>query len=1006
MKGRSMKKNLFSFRILLLFIAFVFATQAYAQDIQVTGKVTDAKDKSTLPSATVLIKGTTSGILTDMDGNFTIKVKSGAILVFSFIGYIPQEVLITNQKTLNISLAQEATMLEEVLVIGYGTQKKTDRTGAIAHVTAAELNQGSLSDPIQGLQGKASGVIITKKGGDPNAGFAVKIRGSAGFDSNTQPLFVIDGIPNADPTSIAPEDIESYNILKDAASTAIYGSQGANGVIIITTKKGSSKGKNGGALISFNSKTSFDKVANTLNVLSADELRDFAKLKLQDALIEHPKWTVDSIFLDGGHNTDWQKEIYRTGITVDNNLSFSGGSETSTYYASITHANWQGVMKGTEKERTSAKLNLSHKAFDNKLTLTGNITTSFENNDYENYGGWGKDDIIYQALSRNPTDPVYNANGSYNKTQREFNYENPLATINSVTNIRDSKSYSGNLKADMIVVKGLTASINTGYFRNDNESNYFRPANMFASADNGFGRRSYSNNYQKLFEATLNFVKKFDNHNMDAIGGYSWQESGYNGFSAQGTNAQSPYTGPNNLGTLVDVKYGDISSYKGMSKLIGMFARAQYNYNSKYYASVSIRRDGSTKFGSNNKWGLFPTAALGWNLQDEAFLRGIKWIDQLKLRGSYGVSGNQAIGEYRSQVAWVPGGLAINPETGQQVISFQPAWNANPDLKWERTAEVNIGIDFAFLNKRFSGSLEVYQKNTSDLLGAYSVPVPPNLARTTFANSGSIQNRGIELFVQTFIVNKTNFSWKTSITASHNKSEFTDLGRFATDESGIRHEGFISGRGMVGEEYWVTGVAVGHEVGAFYLPKYVTLLDGSFIYVSKTGGFTAVLSEAQREFVGSANADVELGWSNSFNFLNNWSADLAFRSMIGNQVYNATKMFFDYPGNMPSLNGLPEATDWYKQGRTKTGSTIADKYLENASFLRLDYISIGYNVNIEKYKWISSLKLFVVANNLFTITGYSGIDPETSMSGLSYGIDQYNVYPKTRTITFGINASF
>lgn len=1005
MKMKPTKKNFIFLRMLFLFAIILFASQAFAQDVQLSGTVTDAKDKSTLPGATVIVKGTTNGTLTDIDGNYTLKVSPGSTLVFSFIGYLSQEVVFSGQKTLNIALVQEAHTLDEVLVIGYGTQKKTDRTGAIAHVTAAELNQGSMTDPIQGLQGKASGVVITKKGGDPNAGFAVKIRGSAGFDSNTQPLFVIDGIPNADPTAVAPEDIESYNILKDAASTAIYGSQGANGVIIITTKKGTSKGKNGGNVTTFNSKTSFDRVAKKLNILNADELRGFAELKLQDAKIEHPNWTVDSIFKDGGANTDWQDEIYRTGITTDNNLSFSGGSETSTYYASVTHANWQGVMKGTEKERTTAKLNVTHKAFKNKVTLSGNLSTSFENNDYENYSGWGKDDIIYQAISRNPTDPVYNPNGTYNKTQREFNYENPIATINEVTNIRDLKSYLANLKADWIIINGLTASLNTGYIRNDNESNYFRPADLFASADNGYGRRSYNNSYQKLLESTLNYVKKIENHNFDAILGYSWQESGYDGFSAQGSNAQSPYTGPNNLGTLVDVKYGDISSYKGMSRLIGMFGRVQYNFNSKYYASASIRRDGSTKFGENNKWGWFPTGAIGWNMHDEEFLKGISWIDQLKLRGSYGVSGNQNIGEYRSQVAWQPGGLGTNPETGQQVIVFQPAWNANPDLKWERTAEINIGIDFAFLNNKFSGSLEVYQKNTSDLLGAYQVPVPPNLARTTFANSGSIQNSGIELFFQMFAVNKTDFTWKTSLTASHNKSEFTDLGQFATDENGIRHEGYISGRGMVGEEYWVTGVAVGHEVGAFYLPVFVTLSNGEFIYKSKTGGYTSLLNEAQREWVGSANAKVELGWSNSFTFFRNWSADLSFRSMIGNKVFNATKMFFDFPGNMPSLNGLPDAIDWYKQGR-KTGSTIADIYLEDASFLRLDYISVGYTFNVSKYDWIQNLKVFVVANNLFTLTGYSGIDPETSMNGLSYGIDQYNVYPKTRTITFGINASF
>ena len=345
-------------------------------------------------------------------------------------------------------------------------------------------------------------------------------------------------------------------------------------------------------------------------------------------------------------------------------------------------------------------------------------------------------------------------------------------------------------------------------------------------------------------------------------------------------------------------------------------------------------------------------------------------------------------------------------QTGQQVVSFQPAWNANPDLKWERTSEINVGIDFAMFNSRVSGSLEVYSKNTTNLLGAYDVPVPPNLASRTFANSGAITNKGIELYTQAFVVNSKNFDWKTSLVVAHNKSEFTDLGRFTTDSEGIRKQGFISGRGMVGEEYYLVGIAVGQEVGSFYLPKYIGIKNGEFIYESKTGGFTNKLSDAKRYFAGTANPDIELGWSNSLTFFKSWNLDFAFRSLIGNKVYNATRSFFDFPGNMPSLNGLPDAIDWYEEGRTETGPTIADIYLEDASFLRLDYVTLSYSINTKKIDWLSSLKVYVVGSNLFTITGYSGIDPETTMDGTAYGIDQYNVYPKTRSLSIGINASF
>jgi len=1000
-----MKHNYLFNRFLIASFFMLLSTALLAQQLKVTGTVVDADDDTSLPGVTILEKGTTNGTVTDIDGVYSLTVNEGAILVFSYVGYESQEVAAVDG-LLNIRLAVKSEMLEEVLIIGYGTQKKTDKTGAVAHVKAEELNGGVITDPIQSMQGKAAGVLITKKGGDPNEGFNVQIRGSSGFDSETQPLYVIDGVPGVDPTTVAPEDIETFNILKDAASTAIYGSRGANGVIIITTKKGTLVKKGGKAIsnVNFNSKVSFDRVAKKLNVLSSDEVRGFANTLLQDS--GEPGWTVDSIFNDGGANTDWQDEIYRTGITTSNNLSFTGGTEKSTYYASITNAIWQGVMKGTEKERTIAKVNLMHKAFNDRLTLSGTLSGTFENNDYENYDGWDKDDIIYQALQRNPTDPVYNPDGSYNKKTRVFNYENPIATINEIQNVRDAKRFLGSLKADLEIVTGLVGSVNIGYIRDDHENSIFRPSGLYATADNGYAKKEYDNNTQKMIDITFTYIKSFNNaHNLNVLGGYSWQESIYDGFWAQGEDAQSDYIAYNDLGIMNDVQYGDIDSWKGKWNLIGFFARAQYNYKSKYYASASIRRDGSSKFGENNKWGWFPTAAVGWNIHGEDFMENVSWLDQLKLRASWGIAGNQEIGEYRSLVAWETSGKAINPETGQEVVTFQPAWNANPDLKWEETAEINIGVDFAFFNSKLSGSLDVYQKTTSDLLGEYDVPVPPNLARKTYANSGKLENKGIELFLQAYVIDKKNFKWKTSLNVSHNKSKMLDLGEYFNEEDGVRKEGQISGRGMVGEEYYVTGIIVGEEIGAFYLPTFVTIKDGKFIYESNTGGFTDKLTDAKRQIVGSAAPDVELGWSNSINFFKNWTFDFAFRAMIGNDVYNATQMFFDYPGNLPSLNAVPEAIDWYEQDR-ETGATIADFYVEDASFLRLDFVSLGYDFNMSNVKWVQKFRLYIASNNLFTVTGYSGIDPETSIDGLAFGIDQYNVYPKTRTLTFGLNVTF
>jgi len=986
MKRTNFKQNWKASLTCILFLSFGLI--ANAQKLNIAGVVKDAQTGDPIIGANILEKGTNNGTITNFDGEFTLTVAANATLVVKYVGYTAIEMAVGNKTNLVIQLKEDAIALGEVVAIGYGVQKKTDKTGAVANVKAEDLGKGVLTDAIQGLQGKAAGVLITKKGGDPNGGFSVKIRGASGFEAGTQPLYVIDGVPGADPTTVAPEDIESYNILKDAASTAIYGSRGSNGVIIITTKKGD---KDNGQ-IQFSTTLSVEQVANKLNFLTADQIRKYVTDK-----------GLTAGFIDGGSSTDWQNEIFRTGYSQNYNLSASGGNAKSNYHASLSRSEWMGVMKGTSKERTIGRINLLHKGLNEKLTLSGSIAGTFETNDYESYDGFGKADIIYHAYSRNPTDPVYKADGTtFYQSEREFNYSNPLAVISEIQNTRDAKRFYANLRADLELAKGLVLSANTGYTRNDNENFYFQPRESWITTTKGLGSRSYGNSFNKLFEGTLNYTKEFSENTINLLAGYSYQENGYDGFSANGRDAYTDYSQSNRLQGLLDVKAGDISSYKGDSRLIGFFGRAQYNFASKYYASASLRRDGSSRFGDNNKWGLFPTVALGWNIDRESFMEPVDWVDQLKLRGSFGVSGNQEIGDYRSRIMYYSSGTGISVETGESVITFSPAWNPNPDLKWEETSETNIGIDFAILNSRINGSLEVYYKRTNDLLGSYSVPVPPNLASRTFANSGSMENKGIELNLQYTAIDTKNLKWKTNLTASHNKQQMLDLGEYAPQD-GVRKEGWLSGRGLIGDQNWVTGVIVGQPLGAFYLPVYVTMNDGRFIYKSSTGGYTDELALAKREIVGKASPDLEIGWSNSMTIYKNWTLDFSFRSMIGNDVFNATRMFFDNPTNLPSLNALPDALMWADKGR-KDGPKISSYYVEDGSFVRLDYLTLGYNLNTSKYnKWIKNARISLTVNNLFIITGYTGVDPETYVDGMAFGIDQYNVYPKTRSISLGIN---
>lgn len=979
-------------RLFLLISVFLCGMQMFGQETTITGSVSDGANGELMPGVTVQIKGTTSGTVTSIDGDFSVKAKMGDVLVFSFIGYTSQEVAISDATPIKVSLKSETVGLDDVVVIGYGVQKKSDKTGAVSQVKASEMSGGVITDPMQAIAGKSAGVLVTKKGGDPNAGYSVQIRGASGFDASTKPLYVIDGIVGADETAVAPQDIETFNVLKDAASAAIYGSQGANGVIIITTKRGSADQQTA----NYSGLISVEQVANKLPMLSGDDLRSYAK-----------KYNIS--FVDGGANTDWQDEIFRTGVSQQHNVNFGGGNAKTNYYASLSYYDFEGVLKGTSKERVIGKANISHKALNDKLTLSGTLSQMVENNDYESYSGYGKNDILYQAYTRNPTDPVYNPDGSYYQSQREFNYVNPLSVIDNITNTREAKSFMGNLKAELEITKHLKGSLSGAYTRIDNANRYFVPkgSETYGTKDPGFGSRAYNNSSQKVLEGILTYTNTFnDVHNLDVMGAYSWQEFNNDGFSARGRDAQSNYVGADNLLVMVDVAPGDISSYRNMSRLIGFIGRVQYNYDSRYYLSGSIRRDGSSKFGADSRWGTFPTVSGGWNIDREGFMGNSRsWLDQLKLRASYGVSGNQNFDSYQSMVMWKPLDYTVNPSTGQSTVTFTPSWNANPKLQWEETKEVNIGLDYAFFQSRLSGSLEIYSKKTDNLLGRFTVPAPPNLSTTTYANSGLMSNKGIELYIKYTVLDKKNFKWSTSFNISHNKQEVLDLGAFETKD-GVRKDGFLSGRGLTGNSNWITGIAEGHALGSFYLPVYRGLNSkGEMLFTSTSGGVTANVSSAQRSWVGNANPDAEIGWSNNMTIYKNFGVDFSFRALIGNDVYNATKMIFDSPLNIPNLNGYQDAVDWKAQGRT-TPSTVADIYVEDASFIRLDYLSFNYNIPLKNKTWFKSIKVIATGNNLFILTKYSGTDPETNVDGKSYGVDQYNLYPKTRAYSFGLNATF
>lgn len=969
----------------LLLILLAFAGSIYAQKRTVTGKVTDSSDGTALPGVSVMVDGTGNGTSTNEMGEYSLDVSDGDELIFSFIGYKDEKVKVSGAIRMDVALHMDAEELGEVVVVGYGTMKKSDKTGAVMSVSPEEMNRGVVQDPIQAIAGKIAGVNITKKGGDPNAGFSVQIRGTAGLSSGTSPLYVVDGVPGIDPTTVAPEDIASFNVLKDASSAAIYGSRGASGVIIITTKQGK---KNGKTQVSYDGYVSADYVANRLDLMSADDVRNYAK--------KH-----NMTFDDRGANTNWQDEIYRTGMSQSQNLAISGSGKNHTYRASVNYQNYDGVLKGTDKERMIMRLNATQNALDNKLKLTYILSGTFERNNYINTGGNGAESVMFQAFSRNPTYPVRNDDGSFFEVS-DFENSNPVALIDQITNNRDAKRYLANIKADFEAFKGFFLGVNVSYRRDDSESSFFRPSYQKTTSDGGFASRSYGNFETKLFEATAKYNKEYLKHSLNLLAGYSWQEDMGDGFSANGRQMLSDFVKADNLGFANDVLPQDISSWRNRSRLISFIGRMVYNYDSRYFLTATIRRDGSSRFGNNQEWGWFPSFSGAWDIAKESFMSSQEIFSALKLRAGFGITGNQEIGNYNDIAKIGTGGRTLDPTTGKKTLIISQNSNANPDLKWEENREWNIGLDFSILNNRITGSVDYYDKTTDDLLAQYSVPVPPNRHGSIFANAGEISNKGLEVNLNANVVKTNDFSWKTSVSYAHNKQEVVSLSdsNYSLDNM---HVSYISGRGMVG--VWTQIVEPGKELGTFYGWKHAGIdQNGEWLFYDKNGKITKEQKDEDRQAIGSALPDFTLGWTNSLKY-KNFDLNFTFRGVIGNDVLNVTRMVLGNPNMLPGRNALTSAADMAEV--LKDSPKYSDYYIEDGSFIRLDNVALGYNFDVSEVKHLSKLRVYMSSNNLFTLTKYSGIDPENSYGGYEgLGLDMYDIYPKTRTVTFGMQVTF
>ena len=982
------------------------------QDSHVTGLVTDSKGL-TIPGATVKLKGTQKATATTVNGTFSIAAGAGDVLVITSIGYKAQEVTITSQKYYKVQMAEDNASLKEIVVIGYGTSTRKTLSSAVSTVKAEDLNKGAIADIGQLLQGKVAGVNISASG-DPNKPAAVVLRGASTINSPGAPYYVIDGIPGGDIAGIAPNDIVTVDVLKDAAATAIYGNRAANGVIMVTTRRG----KKGQSQVTYSGYMGTEKVSNNLKLMNSDQLRAYIAAN-NNAFSPND---------DKSANTNWMKAIERsTAFSQNHNLSLSGGGEHSTYSASLNYFKKQGILTASSLERLIGRLNIDQYALDDKVKFSLNISNSESNSNNEPL----QNIVLLQAAKHMPISPVKNADGTYFENLNTTGYFNPLAMVN---NAQDNTKYHvlmGGFVTEVKLPFDLTYNVNLSYQRttaNHGEfyGSYFSKyptSNFYNNPDPGIGiahtligslfgtngsaLRNVYENTSKTLETFLSWNKTFGSHSVNAVLGYSYQQNVVgDGFQATSTNFPIDNIGFLNL-TLGN-PYA-ISSYRinlgndltyAKTLMISDFFRVNYNYKEKYLLQASIRRDGSSTFGVNNRWGYFPSVGLAWRITQEDFMKNQTLFDDLKLRASYGITGNSfGIGAYNAQLFYGISGTYY--DNGVQAAAYAPAQGTNPDLKWERTATKNIGLDFSIFRGKVSGSVEVYDKNTTNMLYKYSVSPTLVPGGQIWANGGSINNKGIEISLNATPVSTQKFTWSSGATVTFNKNKITSLKNPYTNGDSIRYSD-PEGPGQTNATLQI--LKVGYPVGEFFSLKYAGKdANGASLFFKKDGTTTTSPSIGTDYFyLGSPQPKVILGWNNTFRY-KNFDLNIFLRGTLGNKIFNATRADLSYTAGATTNNILVSAGN-DKISDTKN-SYYSDRYIENGSYVRLDNATLGYNFkNVVKY--VNNIRVYVSGNNLATITGYKGIDPEINQGGIAPGIDYNNFYPKTRTLLFGVNVSF
>ena len=962
--------------IIILLCATVLP--AWAQAGWIRGSV-KGSDGDILSGATLVVSQSGKYAIADNHGAFALQAKEGETVTVSFFGYEEQTFTVGKQAVYDIVLkAASATMLDETVIIGYGKTTKREVTGSVASLKADDLDKGTFTNAAAMLQGKVAGLTVNNpNGGDPNASYEILLRGTNTLKAGQGPLIIIDGVADADIRNINFQEVESVDVLKDGSAAAIYGTRGSNGVLIITTKRA----KAGTTLVEYDGQVSVQTVAARAVPMTAEQFRN--------AIQTYMPSQSASLY---GYETDWFDEITRTPVSHKHSLAVSGGSPDFSHRTVLNVEQNQGLQKRNDASKYLFRTNIHQKAVEGWLDLDYNL--GYIKRSYVS----ANTSAFRQAFLHNPTEPVYDETnlryGGY-YTIEEMDYYNPVAMLNEYSNERETNYVTANVRAtlNVLAVPGLKwdnfVSYNTELYQSQKYYTRYYPSQI---GKDGVAEVSSENSRDFQWESTLQYSKVFGPHSVQGVLGYTWQRSDYFEYYAGNSGFDTDFYRNNNLGIGTALKLGqaDMGSSRSSSRYIAFFGRVMYNYDEKYLASVSLRRDGSTRFGKDHKWGWFPAASLGWRISQEEWMKDLSWLSDLKLRAGFGVTGNQDFSNYKSLMLMKSSTMFYY--NGQWINSYGPASNENPNLGWERKNEFNVGVDFAFLNNRIGGTIDYYYRLTTDLLYDYTVPVPPYDYDSIFTNVGSIRNTGVELTLFGTPVKKKDLEWTVNLTAAANRNK---LIKFKNEE-------------FKGAEYKVGWIATpvgvycqrlveGESLGQFYAPvfDYVDPVTGRDVLKDEIAG---KVTEPRWSKIGTAYPFATLGLGNTLRW-KNLSVSCSLRAGLGGKIFNTYRATYE---NINYIGLRNIMASWLNDTTFTGGVVYSSKYIEDATYLKLDNLTVSYDFK-PSASLVKGIRLYLTGQNLLCLTRYSGVDPEVSLSGLTPGIEGTSYYPRTRVFTLGAN---